>query len=468
MKLEPAGRFAHHGRAPRGGAPCLVFATQDLLPGEGDGALAQLAGVARLPGLLPPAIAMPDLHEGYDFPIGTVAAFDLARGVISPGGVGYDINCGVRLYATDRAADEFRARVKPALAALARAVPSGVGTGSRFRLPRKDLLDVLALGAKWCVKKGMADAADLARIEEGGASLAADPDLLSPRALERGEAQLATLGSGNHFLELGHVEKVFDAEAARAFGLSEGMATLLLHTGSRGLGHQVCTDFLEAMKRGGAGSGGAPGCAPIDSPLGRDYYRAMMAAANYAWANRQRIGYHLIEALAALFGKAGFRARLVQDVSHNLARREEVLHLGKRVEAMVHRKGAVRALPAGDPALPPDLLAIGQPVILPGDMGSASYVLVAAPDAGRVSFSSVCHGAGRRLSRKRALAELDPRAVLDGLARSGVTLHAGGKDAIREEAPAAYKDIDRVVATVTGAGLARVVARLRPIGVLKG
>ena len=452
--------------------PARVFADEELLEAIVAGrALWQLANVATLPGIVDAALAMPDVHEGYGFPVGAVAATAVADGVVSPGGVGYDINCGVRLLALPLAAAELSARERTTLVhELSRQVPSGTGRGGRLRLSARELDEILRDGPRALVRRGIGREDDLEHTESGGALAGADPGMVSPRAHQRGADQVGTLGAGNHFLELQRVQEVFDADAARVFGLSEDQLTVLIHTGSRGLGHQVCTDFVQRMDARLAHYGivlpdRQLSCAPIDSPDGRAYLAAMSAAANFAWANRQVIADRVRSGIAAVLGRrAAAATRQVYDVAHNVAKLER--HGGRLL--CVQRKGATRAFPAGSEEIPADYRDVGQPVFIPGSMGTGSYVLVGAPGSMQHTFGSTCHGAGRRMSRTRARNEIGGAELRRELEASGIVVRCAGNRGLAEEAPQAYKDVDRVVAVVEQAGLARRVVRLQPLGVVKG
>jgi len=435
---------------------------------RGDRTVDQLVNVATLPGVEEPALAMPDAHEGYGFPVGGVAAFRASDGVISPGGVGYDINCGVRLLASDLPMGDLRSRMGELMRELGRAVPSGTGRGGRMDLDRAGLDRVLADGSRELVRRGMAIPEDLAHTEADGALPDADPAAVSDRARQRGQDQLGTLGSGNHFVEVQEVAEIHDAEAADAMGLRRGDCAVLIHTGSRGLGHQVCTDYVRAMdavmRREGIHLPDRElACAPFRSPEGRRYFGAMCAAANFAFANRQAITHAVRGAFAAVLG-AGVPLRLVYDVAHNMAKLE--VHGGR--ELVVHRKGATRAFGPSHPETPARYRAIGQPVLIPGSMGTASYVLVGTDEALERSFGSCCHGAGRAMSRKAAREARSGADVRRALGARGITVTGAGNRELAEEAPQAYKDVDQVVDVVHAAGLARKVARLVPVGVLKG
>ena len=476
MRIERDGPYRY--RIPRQGAmrvDAVFYASPDIardLKAEGDQALHQLVNVATLPGIVEPAVALPDIHWGYGFPIGGVAAFDPRRGgVVSPGGVGFDINCGVRLLCSDLTREELEPRKEALADALFRLVPAGVGSERReLRLTAADWPRLLTRGAGWAVEQGLGDPGDLECIESGGALPGADPDRVSPRALERGGSQLGTLGSGNHFLEVQYVEHVYDPEAAEAFGLFPGQVTVLIHTGSRGLGHQVCQDFVDRMLAAARRHGielpdRQLAAAPIESPEGQGYLGAMAAAANFAFANRQVITAYAREAFArAGFGPGSTRLRVLYDLAHNNAKWEE--HGGRRV--LVHRKGATRAFGPGHPDVPARYRAVGQPVLVPGDMGRYSYVLAGTEGAMAETFGSSCHGAGRRLSRSQAKKVARQRDAVGELARRGILVRAATRATVDEEIPEAYKDVADVVEAVEGAGLGRRVARLRPLIVVKG
>ena len=457
-----------HGRMR---VPGVVFATRALIPDPAsDRALEQVVNVAELPGIVEASYAMPDVHWGYGFPIGGVAATDVARGgVVSPGGVGFDIACGVRLLA----ADLSRAELLPALGLvmdrLAAVIPCGAGRGGLWALRgRAELEKLLADGAGYAVACGHGGQRDLDRCEDRGVAEGADPGQVSSRAADRGRHQVGSLGSGNHFLEIQAVQEVFDPAAAQAFGLAEGQVCVMIHCGSRGLGHQVCTDQVQIMDKVMARYGiTVPdrqlACAPVTSPEGRRYLSAMAAAANYARANRQL----LAEAAShVLLTTAGAPLRLVYDVAHNLAALETHDVGGVTVRLCVHRKGATRALPPGHPDLPADLRGAGQPVLIPGSMGTASYVLAGVPGGG--AFASACHGAGRRMSRHQAARSITGPELRRRLERQGIAVRGASARGLAEETPEAYKDVTEVVQAAEGAGLCRKVARLVPLGVIKG
>ncbi|HWC27294.1 MAG TPA: RtcB family protein [Solirubrobacteraceae bacterium] len=452
--------------------PARVFADDELLAAiERDGSLVQLQNVATLPGVVEAVLAMPDIHQGYGFPVGAVAATALPDGVVSPGGVGYDVNCGVRLLALPCSADELGARREGLVHEIARRVPAGAGRDGELDLHGAALDRVLVDGPHALLADhGLGVSADVEHCESDGRLDGADPAAVSSRARERGGPQLGTMGSGNHFVELQRVERIFDADAASACGLSEGQVTALIHSGSRGLGHQVCTDYVRRMDAELAGHGIALpdrqlSCAPASSSSGRAYLAAMAAAANFAWANRHAIAHRVREAVAGVLGVAAAEGtRLVYDVAHNVAKTER--H-GDR-DLCVHRKGATRAFPPGHPELPAAYRACGQPVFIPGSMGTSSFVLVGRPGAMERSFGTVCHGAGRALSRTAARKRIGGWELRRALEAAGITVRSASNKGLAEEAPFAYKDVEKVVDVVERAGLATRVAQLRPIGVVKG
>lgn len=451
--------------------PGVVFASRELLPDiTADRALEQVADVAALPGIVTASYAMPDVHWGYGFPIGGVAATDVAAdGVVSPGGVGFDISCGVRMLLTPLDRRDLATRLPVLMDELDRAVPKGMGPGAVWELADdRELACVLTGGAAYAVEHGHGTARDLERCEDGGVLAGADPHV-GARALARGRHQVGSLGSGNHFLEVQVVDEVLDRDVAAAFGLHEGRVCVMIHSGSRGLGHQVCTDHVRLMEPAMARYGIAVpdrqlACVPVRSPEGAAYLAAMAAAANFGRANRQLLAVAARRAFARAVGTD--RLDLLYDVSHNLAKVERHLVDGVLRELCVHRKGATLALPAGHPDLPADLAAVGQPVLVPGSMGTASYVLVGEPTG--EAFHSTCHGAGRTMSRTAARTRVSGQALRRQLAASGIEVRAGSGRGLAEEAPFAYKDVDAVVAAVERAGLARRVARLVPVGVVKG
>ncbi|MFD0820581.1 RtcB family protein [Micromonospora zhanjiangensis] len=451
--------------------PGVVFASRDLMPDLGtDKSLAQVANVAALPGIVTASYAMPDLHWGYGFPIGGVAATDVAAdGVVSPGGVGFDISCGVRLLAADLDLAGLRPVLDPLMDGLDVAIPRGMGKGAVWQLTGRAQLDeVLRGGSRYAVEQGHGVERDLHRCEDYGAVSEADPGQVSGRAVERGQGQVGSLGSGNHFLEVQAVDQVYDERAATAFGLRTGQVCVMIHCGSRGMGHQICTDHVRVMETvmpryGITVPDRQLACAPVSSPEGRGYLGAMAAAANYARANRQL----LTESARRVFDRVtGCRLDLVYDISHNLAKIETHGVDGGRRELCVHRKGATRALPSGHPDLPDDLRAVGQPVLIPGSMGTPSYVLTGVPDA--PAFASTCHGAGRTQSRKQATTSIRGQDLRRQLEAHNIAVRGASWRGLAEEKPEAYKDINAVVDAAEGAGLCRRVARLVPVGVVKG
>ncbi len=457
--------------------PGLVYADENLAAQiDADQALEQVANVAFLPGIVGHSLAMPDIHWGYGFPVGGVAATGVEDGVISPGGIGFDINCGVRLLCSDLSEVEVRPRLVKLTEAIFHGVPSGVGVGGKVRLAGKEIDEVLRQGARWAVARGYGSEDDLERTEERGTFSAADPGKVSEKAKQRGTPQLGTLGSGNHFLEVQVVDRVYLPDVARAFGIAgTGQVMVLIHSGSRGLGHQVCDDYLRlmgpAVRRYGIEVPDRQlACVPFEAPEGQAYYTAMAAAANYAWANRQCIAHWVRQAFEQVFGKdyRDLGLQMVYDVAHNIAKVETYQVEGVRRRLVVHRKGATRAFPAGQPGLPEPYRAVGQPVLIPGDMGRYSFVAVAGEKAMAESFGSTCHGAGRLQSRSAATKSLRGVDVAGRLAKQGVVVRASGAGTLAEEAPEAYKDVADVVRVVDGAGLAQRVARMRPLGVVKG
>jgi tRNA-splicing ligase RtcB (3'-phosphate/5'-hydroxy nucleic acid ligase) len=479
IKLEMLEQVdAYRWRLPRQGEMLcdgLVLADRGLLERlAGDGTLDQLQGVASLPGIIGPALAMPDAHQGYGFPIGGVAAFDPGQGVVSPGGVGYDINCGVRLLRSRLMAAELGPERLARLAdALAAGVPAGVGEGGPQRLGDGDLRRVMELGAAWAVSRGWGSATDLEFCEAGGALAGADPAAVSQRALQRGRGQAGSLGAGNHFLELAQVEEIFDAQAAQVFGLEPGQLVAWVHSGSRGLGHQVCDDYLRLLGKD------PEAIHPRDRQLvatrpgstnGRAYLGAMAAAANYAFNNRQMLSQRLRDIAGQVLGlgPAALGLGLVYDVAHNVVKLETHQVAGRPRQVWVHRKGATRALGPGHAELPDRYRAVGQPVLVPGDMGRASYVLKGTPLAEEQTFASSAHGAGRAMSRSQAKKlGLGRRLENEMLARQ-VLVRAKSRATLAEEMPEAYKDVAQVVGVMHGSGLATLVARTRPLAVIKG
>lgn len=457
--------------------PGKIYASEEMISHViKEQAPEQVVNVAFLPGIVGYSLAMPDIHWGYGFPIGGVAAMRVADGVISPGGVGFDINCGVRIMRTNLAIDDVRKKLKDIVENLYTYVPSGVGSKGKIRLRSGEIDKVLANGSRWAVNRGYGRPEDLTATEEGGEMNGADPDKVSPRAKERGIPQLGTLGSGNHFLEVAVIDHIYEVDNARVLGIdSVGQVVLLVHCGSRGLGHQVADDYIKIM-------GGAVreydinipdrqlACAPIKSPQGQAYFSAMKCAANFAWANRQCIAHWVREVFCRVLGvseeKAGLE--LIYDVCHNIAKVEQH-QVGGRTESLcVHRKGATRAFPAGHKLVPQKYVDIGQPVIIPGDMGRFSYILVGTELAMKETFGSTCHGAGRLRSRSAARKMLRGKDVQRDLGERGIIVRTGSISSLAEEAPEAYKDVKSVVDVAHGAGISKIIARTRPVGVIKG
>jgi tRNA-splicing ligase RtcB len=466
-------------RIPKTGSmrvPGLIYADEKLLQSvKMDESPRQVRNVAHLPGIVCYSLAMPDMHWGYGFPIGGVAATDVEDGVISPGGVGYDINCGCRLLRTDLGMNDISGKIEKLAAALFRNIPCGVGSTGNINLTADQERRVLVEGAAWAVKNGFGEPEDPVRTEEGGAMFGADPSAVSDRAMRRGRDQLGTLGSGNHFLEVDIVEEVYNPGVAEVFGLQQGLISVLIHSGSRGLGYQICDDYLKTMGRAVEKYNiylpdRQLASAPLKSPEGESYFSAMACAANYAWANRQCMTHWTRETFERTLGigPADLNMRLVYDVCHNIAKKETHEVEGSMRTVCVHRKGATRAFPAGHPDVPECYRSVGQPVLIPGDMGTSSYVLVGTDLAMKQTFGSTCHGAGRVKSRSQSMRTTDPVRLLAELRDRGITVMAKGKRTIAEEAPEAYKDIDRVVEVVHRAGISRKVARLRPLCVIKG
>lgn len=457
--------------------PGIVYADEKML-GEirKDESLKQVKNVATLPGIVKASLAMPDIHAGYGFPIGGVAAFKLTDGIISPGGVGYDINCGVRLLRTDLIKSEIENRIDKIVDEIFRNVPSGVGSHRKdIRFTDKDLKKVSVNGAREIVSLGFGTEEDLQRTEEGGAIDGADPDCVSQRAMERGRDQLGTLGSGNHFIEVGFVEEIFDRDLAEKLGLFENGITVMIHTGSRGFGYQICDDYLRllhdyAQKHGIPLPDRQLVWAHFESPEGQKYFRAMNSAINFAFANRQLITHWVRESFSNIFGKKPeeLGMKLIYDVAHNIAKVETHKVGNEEVKLIVHRKGATRSFPAGRKELPDVYKNIGQPVLIPGDMGRYSFVLIGTEQTMEETFGTVCHGAGRVMSRNEAIRTSKGREIVKELREKGIVVRGATRDTIREEIPEAYKDVSRVVDIVAHAGLAKKVAKLHPLGVVKG
>ena len=477
IKLERIDKY--RWRIPKSGnmkVPGIIYSSERMMRDiQMDKSPVQVANVAHLPGIVKYSLAMPDMHWGYGFPIGGVAAFDWEEGVISPGGVGYDINCGCRLISTSLGVQDIKDDVKGLTNALFNHIPTGVGSRGNIKLSREEEKKVCREGSRWAVKRGYGTPEDVEHTEERGAMPGADPEVISERAFERGKDQLGTLGSGNHFIEVGVVERVFLPDVAAAFGLHEGQVTVIIHSGSRGFGYQVCDDFLHMLTRHVRTldldlPDRQLACAYINSREGQDYLAAMACAANYAWANRQVLMHLAMETFQQYLGMGprDLDMRLVYDVAHNIAKKEEHIVDGERRTLCVHRKGATRAFPAGHPAVPPAYKDVGQPVLIPGDMGTASFVMVGTEKAMEETFGSCCHGAGRVLSRHAAMKKARGRAIYREMEEKGIFVKAHGRSTLAEEMPEAYKDISDVVDVVDRAGIARKVAKLRPLGVIKG
>ena len=460
------------GFVPNMRVPGRFFLSDALMETLEEGAVQQLANVATMPGIVKNSLAMPDIHWGYGFPIGGVAAFDREEGVISPGGVGFDINCGVRLLSTPLRAEEINNR-RELIERLFHAVPTGVGAKSSLRLSSKELEGMLLKGSAWAVDNGYGNAKDIIRCEEQGQMKSADPSAVSDKARQRGMPQSGTLGSGNHFLEVQEVKEIYNASAAERMGLSTGQVCIMIHCGSRGLGHQVCTDHLKVLE-------GATkrykislpdrqlACAPLDSPEGRAYFGAMAAAANYAWANRQVIMHMTRGVLSSMYGIGEDEMPLIYDVAHNVAKFEEHRIDGALKQLCIHRKGATRAFGPGSHDIPPEFADIGQPVIIPGSMGTSSYLLNGTSRAMERTFGSTCHGAGRVMSRSKAKKALSGQEVKKALENEGIIVRAPSVGAIVDEAPEVYKPSGEVVRVVHEVGISRLIARLEPMGVIKG
>ena len=450
--------------------PGIVYASEKLIEAiKKDKTLEQVRNVARLPGILKASIALADAHQGYGFPIGGVAAFDLEKGIISPGGVGYDINCSVRLLKTNLTKKDILKKQKEVVEALYRKIPSGVGRGSKFNLTREKLDKILKGGAKSIVEMGFGIKEDYLHTEEEGMMKDADPKKVSERAIQRGIGQLGTLGAGNHFLEVQYVDEIFDEKIANELGLKKEQITIMIHCGSRGLGHQVASDYIKKMEDE-YGFKDLPDRelinAPIKSKLGKDYYEAMCCAVNFAFANKQLITHWVREEMKYLFPNS--KVEVVYDVCHNIAKFEEHSINGKKVKLCVHRKGATRSLGPNNPAIPKKYSSVGQPILIPGSMGTSSYVLSGTNEAEELSFSSTAHGAGRVMSRSEALRKLNREKILDEMEGKNIALTAGSLKGFVEEAPEVYKDIDEVVKVSDELKIGKLVSKLVPIAVIKG
>ena len=467
---------------PRSFKPCMttsavIYSDDKMIRSvKEDNAPEQAANVACMPGIVGKSLAMPDIHWGYGFPIGGVAAFDAESGVISPGGIGYDINCGVKLVRTDLRAEDHAQDIKKLIDMIFDNVPSGVGEKGKVRLSIDEMDDVLEGGAEWAVSKGYGSREDLTSCEESGRMRTADSSKVEMKAKQRGAPQLGTLGAGNHFLEIQKVDKIFYPEAAKAFGIdSVGQITVMIHTGSRGCGHQIASDSIRTME-GALKTYGIDvpdrqlACAPVNSEEGMDCFKAMSAGANYAWANRQMILHWVRQSFETALGMnpEDLGMRVVYDVCHNICKLEEHEFEGKKRKVYVHRKGATRAFDGTRPEVPEKYRKVGQPVMIPGDMGTASYVLVGTPKAMKETWGSTCHGAGRMMSRTKATKSFSYAQVLSMMQSRNIYIKAASKEGLVEEAPGAYKDVDAVVNVAHGAGISRMVARMVPIGVMKG
>jgi tRNA-splicing ligase RtcB len=468
---EVPSSFRHDMRVP-----AYFFADEEILAKAlEDRSLEQLVNTATLPGIVGQAMAMPDIHQGYGFPIGGVVATRWPDGVISPGGVGYDINCGVRVIGTNLDVQEIRPYLDTLADALYKHLPSGVGVKGHLHINKAELDQILLDGSRWALREGYARPEDVAHTEEGGRMANADPAKVSKSARERGLEQVGTLGSGNHFAEIDVVTAIHHSDAADVLGLRKDQVVVQVHCGSRGLGHQVATDYIEQFQRASNRFGfQLPDrqliCAPLDSPEGQSYLAAMNCAANYAWANRQVLTHQIREAFEEVLGGKVRHHDLfvIYDVAHNMAKIETHDVGGRPMRVCVHRKGATRSFGPHHPDIPADYREVGQPVLVPGSMGTASYILVGTAESMRLTFGSCCHGAGRVLSRAEAKRQVRGENLRGELTQDGIVVRAGSMAGLAEEAPQAYKDVDRVVAVVEAAGLARVVARLEPIAVIKG
>ncbi|AEF96231.1 RtcB family protein [Methanotorris igneus] len=455
--------------------PGRVFLSEILLESLEDDVLEQIANVACLPGIQKYSLAMPDCHYGYGFCIGGVAAFDVKGGVISPGGVGFDINCGVRLIRTNLTKEEVKPKIRELVSEIFKNVPSGLGSKGKIRITKNEIDDVLEEGAKWAINEGYGWDEDIKFLEEHGCMRDADASLVSDSAKKRGLPQLGSLGSGNHFLEIQYVDKVFDEETAEVFGIEENQVVVMVHTGSRGLGHQICADYIRVMEKAAKKYGiklpdRQLACAPIESEEGIEYYKAMCCGANYAWANRQMITHWVRESFEKVFKTSAedLEMNIIYDVAHNIAKIEEHVIDGKTKKVVVHRKGATRAFGPGSELIPKEYRKVGQPVIIPGDMGTASYLMHGTEKAMEETFGSTAHGAGRTLSRAKALKLWKGKEIKAKLEKEGIIVMADSKAVIAEECPEAYKSIDLVADVCHKSGISLKVSRMKPMGVVKG
>lgn len=457
--------------------PGLIYASEEMLKSiREEQALVQVANVAFLPGIVKFSMAMPDIHWGYGFPIGGVAAMNVKDGVISPGGVGYDINCGVRLLRTNLTEAEVKPKIKQLVDELFVNIPSGLGSEGKIKASQKEMGELLIEGSHWAVKHGFGSAKDLDVTEENGCMKGADPDSISDKAIKRGMPQIGTLGSGNHFLEVQVVKEIFEPEIAKVMGIEEvGQILVLIHTGSRGFGHQVCTDHLRVMEKAVSKYGiqlpdRQLACAPIESMEGKDYLSAMACAANYAWCNRQCIAHWVRESFSKTFNKSSEKLGMEQvyDVAHNIAKIERHKVDGQDLKVCVHRKGATRSFPPGHKEIPLKYKEIGQPVLIPGDMGRCSFIAVGTQKAMEESFGSTCHGAGRVMSRHAARRSLQGKKVAQDLERRSIIIKTGDISSLAEEASQAYKDVTEVIEICHQAGISRKIAMATPLGVIKG
>lgn len=463
------------GHIPNMRVPGRLFLSEHLLEDLERGTIDQIANVATLPGIQKYSMAMPDAHLGYGFAIGGVAAFDVEEGVISPGGVGFDINCGVRLVRTNLQKEDVLPHMKKLIDELFHNVPAGVGSKSRFKASDRELDEAFLHGAKWAVESGHGVEADVKHCEANGFMEGADTSKVSIKARKRGKPQLGTLGSGNHFLEVQYVEEIYDKEIASVFGLEEGQVTVMIHCGSRGAGHQICTDYLKDLSQAVKSYGieipdKQLACAPAQSKEAQDYLKAMICAANYAWANRQMITHWTRESFEKVFSRDAddLGMALLYDVAHNVAKLEKHKVDTKIKDVYVHRKGATRAFPPGHPEVPTEYRDVGQPVLIPGSMGTASYILCGTKEAMNISFGSACHGAGRVMSRSQAKREFNGQIIKENLEAHGITVRATHPSVIAEEAPGVYKSSNDVVNVVHDLGIAHKVAKVLPLGVAKG